>query len=164
MAGGENPVKTILYALGAYRIIIIVITLIFSSAAAADSQQNKELFETIFSQWTQSFNHKDLAGSCSLFSTSLVADYQGTQQKSYASICDGFKKIFQQQERQYQYQFKLHDIYRDGNLAAVRITWYLSIYRNKKLISYVQDEGLDIFIKNQDGGWKIINYLGYPVR
>jgi ketosteroid isomerase-like protein len=142
-------------------IILFMAILITPDLHAASNHQDYALFENIFRHWTQSFNHKDLAGSCSLFSENLVADYRGAPQKNYASICDGFKKVFSQDHQSYQYDFRLREVYRAGDLAVARITWYLRIYANGKPVSRVKDEGMDVFAKNPRGEWKIINYLAY---
>ncbi|HEN5499096.1 TPA: hypothetical protein U6294_001840, partial [Legionella pneumophila] len=47
--------------------------------------------------------------------------------------------------------------------AVARITWYLQIFEQGKLISETQDEGLDVFLKDAQNQWKIINFIGYPV-
>ncbi|AAU28506.1 TPA: hypothetical protein JBG74_05345 [Legionella pneumophila] len=130
---------------------------------AANKNNDFVLFEKIFTDWTLAFNQKKLAPTCALFSKSLIANYQGAPQKNYTSICHGFKKIFQQTRKNYQYHFKLKQVYRSGHLAVARITWYLQIFEQGKLISETQDEGLDVFLKDAQNQWKIINFIGYPV-
>lgn len=138
----------------------IMITFLFlaTSAFADDSA----IFQQIFTEWTHAFNTKNLKKSCQLFSKSLVANYQGAPEKNYQSICDSFKKTFEDKQKNWQYHFKIHYIYRENNLAAVRITWYLDIFENGKKISREIDEGLDIFKRNQKGQWQIVNYIAYP--
>lgn len=139
----------------------IIALIIGIQNAIAATQDDSIIFKKLFTDWTDAFNHKDLAGSCSLFSKSLTADYRDAPHKNYATVCDGFKKIFQQTNRNYQYHFKINHIYRSGDLAAVRITWYLSIDENNKKIASTQDEGIDILEKNKLGQWQIVNYLAY---
>ena len=118
------------------------------------------MFNHIFSTWTEAFNNKKLAQSCAIFSKLVVADYQGVSQKNYTIICDGFKTIFQKENNRYEYKFKIHDIYRSGDLAAIRITWYLYVYEFGKLTSKTRDEGMDI-LKLKNGKWEIVNYIVY---
>lgn len=118
-------------------------------------------FKRLFADWTTAFNHKDLSRSCALFSKSVIADYQNFPPKNYISICNGFKKIFQEKDHRYRYHFKIHHIYHSGDLAVIRITWYLYLYQHAKLISITQDEGMDVLEKNQSGQWQIVNYLAY---
>ena len=150
-----------------YRFIICSSLFLFLSFFAPSSftatKSDKRLFEKLFLDWTTAFNQKKLAETCDLFAPSVTALYQGIPQKNYVSICDGFKKIFQDPNKNYQYHFKLHHIYRSNNLAAIRITWYLNIIENKKQIASIQDEGLDILEKQPQGQWKIVNYVAFPV-
>lgn len=141
--------------------LIVCLSFFFITTNLYAKASDAAAFEKLFSDWTYAFNHKNLEGSCRLFSKSLTADYRGVPPKNYAAVCEGFKNIFQQSQRHYQYHYKIHHVYRSGDLAAVRITWYLSIYENNKLASTIQDEGIDILEKNKLGNWEIVNYLAY---
>ena len=142
-------------------IVGIFFSLFFSHAYAEKDKEVKVLFEQIFNKWTEAFNHKDLQATCDLFSRSLVADYQGAPQKNYSSLCENFKNIFQKSSSRYHYRFKLHDVHRSGNMASVRVTWYLDRYEKGEHVSETQDEGIDIFEKNKEGKWKIVRFLSY---
>lgn len=136
---------------------------IFSlSVTAATQEENNQLFEKIFADWTTGFNQKNLTMSCGLFSKEVIANYRGIPTKNYADICNGFKTIFNDQQAHYYYRFKIRQVYRQESLAAVRITWFLTIKHEQKT-NEIQDEGLDILQKNANHQWQIINYLGYPV-
>lgn len=140
---------------------LLFVYIISISTNALAINQTDLFFKNIFTDWTNNFNQKNVSKSCALFSKQVVADYQGISQKNYNSICNGFKKIFTLQNQRYQYRFTLHHVYRSGNLAALRITWYLRLYENEKLKSITQDEGIDILEKNKAGEWKIVNYIAY---
>lgn len=133
------------------------------SSAAVIAQENNDykLFENIFLKWTQAFNNKDLAGACNLFAKDMVAEYQGASPRNYDTVCNGFKKIFNENQS-YKYSFKLQKVYRSKDLASIRITWYLQVIEDGKIISNTQDEGIDILKLGDDGSWKIVNYLAYP--
>lgn len=126
-------------------------------------QNDRVLFEKVFDEWTQAFNQKNLTQTCNLFAKSIIANYQGSPQKNYASICNGFKKIFANNDLKYHYTFKLYSVYLSGDIAAVRITWYLYKEKKMKKTLVTQDEGLDVLRKNKQGQWQILNYLAYPV-
>ncbi len=147
------------------RVIIFILTFFFfSHIYAALNLEDNELFYKIFNEWTVAFNKKDLKKSCELFSSKMTADYAGQPQKNYMSICEGFKKTFAESQRHYQYSFKIRHVFRSNDLAAVRITWFLLIYEKDVLISSSQDEGMDIFQKNQDGKWQIVNFISYESK
>ena len=128
----------------------------------ADNQDGR-LFHKILSDWTEAFNRRDLARACHLFSPVVVANYQGVPAKNYTTICDGFKTIFANTARRYQYHFKIHQVYRANGLAAVRLTWYLQVNGHGRVVLDSTDEGLDVFEKNKQGEWQIVNYLAYPI-
>ena len=137
-------------------------SLIMAPCALANEEQGDTLiFQTLFEKWTDAFNRKDLGGSCSLFSNTVAASYRGQPEKNFDSICNGFKKIFAETKRSYRYRFKVHHVYRSGNLAAVRITWYLTVVEDGKLKSLTEDQGMDILEKNESGNWQIVNYVAY---
>jgi uncharacterized protein (TIGR02246 family) len=142
-------------------ILIVFSILLIASPADANEQADSAMFQRLFQNWTDAFNRKDLAASCNFFSKTVAADYKGVPHKNYKSICDSFKKTFAEKDRQYKYRFKLHDIHRSGDLATVRVTWYLNISKDGKSISDTTDQGLDVFRKEKDGTWRIVNYLGY---
>jgi ketosteroid isomerase-like protein len=142
-----------------YRSILIMM---LSFPLYANSKESDVIFfHQLFTEWTRAFNQKNLEKSCQLFSTSVIATYRGIPEKNYRDICDGFKTIFQSTNKQYHYTFKLHDVYRSGHLAAVRITWYLRVTSNNQLVEELEDEGLDVFEKDKSNHWKIVNYLAY---
>jgi ketosteroid isomerase-like protein len=143
--------------------LIIALSLACMSSAHADAAEDRETFQAIFSAWTQSFNEKRFPEVCNLFSRSLSADYQGARTKDYAGICNGFKTIFQEKDVIYHNDFKIHQIVRANDLAAVRITWYLNVYKEGAHVSAIQEEGLDVFQRQANGNWEIVNFIAYPV-
>lgn len=139
--------------------------LIFSNALANghihSKEEDKLVFEKLFSEWTEAFNRKDLKKTCALFSKDLIANYKGAAPKNYDSICENFKKIFSEKNKQYQYRFEIHQVYRSLDLAAVRITWYLTVDEPGKKTALTEDEGLDILEQDADKQWKIVHFLGF---
>lgn len=147
--------------------LLAILLFIFISNSYAKTTEDQPNFQAIFSSWTDAFNQKKYPEVCDLFSPSLISNYQGAPQKNYTKTCEGFQKIFLQEKQKnisYHNDFKIHQIYYSGNLAAVRITWYLDIYKNGKLSSSIQEEGLDIFEKQPNGQWKIVNFIAYPIK
>lgn len=143
-----------------YKLLFTFTMLFISLNSYAKHSNDFMMFQHIFSTWTEAFNNRDLFQSCALFSKSVVADYQGVTQKNYTAICDGFKKVFQNNNIQYEYKFKLREVYRSNDLAAIRVTWYLRLYKHGHLMSNTRDEGIDI-LKLKNGEWKIVNYIAY---
>ncbi len=142
-------------------LILVCACFSFSFFGTANASDHEE-FDQLFSRWTTAFNHKNLAVTCALFANNVSANYRGVPRKNYTSICAGFKKIFHDPRRQYHYQYRLHQVYRSQDLAAVRITWYLKMLEKGKKLVQVQDEGIDVLQRKQ-GQWQIVNYLAYEV-
>ena len=82
--------------------MLMLTTTLITSAGAESLSPDYLMFKRIFAEWTDAFNRKDLAGSCALFSKTVTANYQGAPRKTYSSLCDGFKRVFQDKERRYQ--------------------------------------------------------------
>ncbi|VVC75377.1 hypothetical protein AQUSIP_06670 [Aquicella siphonis] len=146
-----------------YLLVISLISVSLTSNGYASKANDKVLFQELFKSWTKTFNQKKYPEVCDLFSKSIVADYQGSQRKNYSKLCFGFKKIFKEKNMVYHNNFKIHKIYHSNNLAAVRITWYLDIYKNGAHVSTIQEEGLDILQKQSNNQWQIVNFIAYPV-
>ena len=143
--------------------LIIVLGAAGVSNAQASAEEDQAAFQAVFSAWTQAFNEKRFPEVCDLFSRSVIAAYQGAPAKNYTTLCNGFEKIFQQAGIVYHNDFKIHQIYRSNDQAAVRITWYLDVYKEGAHLSSIQEEGLDIFQKQESGKWEIVNFIAYPV-
>lgn len=137
---------------------------IFAAVTPHEEATSRALFQKVFTEWTNAFNHQNTESACRLFAPELVATYKNFPVRNYHAVCEDFKKIFAYPNRRYQYQFKLGPIYRSADLAAVRITWFLTLYNahGKKLFQ-TRDEGLDILRKQPTGEWKIVHYLAYAV-
>lgn len=144
--------------------ILLLTLFLFSGTGYANTTQDQITFNKLFSAWTLAFNQKKHHEVCQLFSKSLTSDYQGAPHKHYTKLCDDLKKILSDNELRYHNRFKIHQIYRSNDLAAVRITWYLDVYKNGKHLSTTQEEGLDILNKEANGKWQIVNFLAYPVK
>ena len=143
--------------------LIVALSAASVSSARANAAEDQATFQAIFSAWTQAFNEKRFPEVCNLFSRSVVANYQGAPPKDYSGICNGFKKIFQEKDVVYRNDFKIRQIYRSNDMAAVRITWYLDVYKEGAHLSSIQEEGLDVFQKQANGRWEIVNFIAYPV-
>ena len=143
--------------------LIIVLVILFSLGCTENKRDDHWLFAKLFADWSTNFNQKNLTASCDLFDSQVIATYRNQPIKNYQSICDGFARIFKQPNMQYTYDFQLNRVYKTSKLAVVRITWYLTVKRNGKVVEKVTDEGIDILRQSKDGKWRIVEYLAYAV-
>ncbi|MBI2812113.1 MAG: nuclear transport factor 2 family protein [Candidatus Melainabacteria bacterium] len=130
---------------------------------AEAAETDAKMVDRLFANWTRAFNNKEMAGSTNLFSKECIASLPDAPHKDYDAICNGFKKIFASKTDGLKYRYKIHKIFRSGDLATVRITWYSSAYKQNKLIATTTEQGLDVFKKEKDG-WKIVNFIAYPEK
>ena len=66
------------------------------------------------------------------------------------------------QTRKYSYHLAIKEIIVSGDMAAVRLTWTLTVKRPGQVGGTSTNEpGLDIFRRQGDGSWKIIRYIAY---
>jgi steroid delta-isomerase len=61
--------------------------------------------------------------------------------------------------KRFTYSVDIRDIIVEGNLAAVRLIWTLTIAPPIDVTSV--EHGLDIFRRQPDGTWKIVRFITY---
>jgi uncharacterized protein (TIGR02246 family) len=105
-----------------------------------------------------------MAGTMSIFAPTCVASLPDANHKTYEQIYAGFKKLFADKERDYKYTYSVHNIYHEGNLAAVRITWHLTTTSPGKPAEKNDELGLDVLQKDAKGAWAIVNWVAFSDR
>ncbi len=117
--------------------------------------------ERRFADWTEAFNRRDLDGSCALFSKSIRADHQGVPTEDWPTMRARFQKLFADTSREYKYSFKLINVYRSGDLAVGRITWYLTVTKDGKPLFEEETQSMDVFKPNKDGVWEMVDFVSF---
>jgi uncharacterized protein (TIGR02246 family) len=138
--------------------------LMCTKAWASESAGDFKMIEQRFADWTEAFNRRDLEGSCALFSKDIRADHQGVPTENWQSMRARFEKLFADKSRQYKYRFKLLNVYRSGDLAVGRITWYLTMITDGKPSLEEETQSMDIFRPNKDGVWEMIDFVSFTER
>lgn len=132
-----------------------------TAAGAATVDSDFKAIEKRFSDWTEAFNRRDLEGSCALFSKDIKADHHGVPTEDWQTMRARFKKLFADKSRQFTYRFKLLRVYRQGNLAVGRITWYLTVTKDGKKILDEETQSMDIFKPNKNGMWEMVDFVSF---
>ncbi len=135
-----------------------------TAACATENNSDFKMIEQRFADWTEAFNRRDLEGSCALFSKDIRADHQGVPTENWQSMRARFQKLFADKSRQYKYRFKLLNVYRSGDLAVGRITWYLTMTKDGKPSLEEETQSMDIFRPNKDGVWEMIDFVSFTER
>ena len=109
-------------------------------------------------QWTASFNNRDKAAACDLFSRSLISDVRGQGEADYRKRCDIISKALDDPQRSFHYDLDIKEIIVDKTIAIVRLDWTLKISPGDTVST---ETGLDVFQKESDGRWRIIRYMAF---
>jgi steroid delta-isomerase len=64
-------------------------------------------------------------------------------------------------QKTYRYGLDIKEIIVAGDVAAVRLTWTLTVAPAGGDAQSTREEGLDIFRRQADGRWRIIRYVAY---
>ncbi len=155
------------FAIGLLTLSVFLVTSLSASAnsnAEATASTNANDFRAIekrFAEWTESFNRRDLDGSCALFSKDIKADHQGIPTEDWSTMRMRFQKLFADKSREYKYRFKLLRVYRSGDLAVGRITWYLTVTKDGKPLFEEETQSMDVFKPNKEGVWEMVDFVSF---
>jgi len=148
--------------------IMISLFLTCTASSAETTSSSNEDFKAIekrFADWTDAFNKRDLEGTCALFSKDIRADHQGIPTEGWQSMRDRFEKVFADKTRDFKYRFKLINVYRSGDLAVGRVTWFLNVTKDgKTIVENEETQSMDIFKPNKDGVWEMIDFVSFTEK
>jgi steroid delta-isomerase len=134
-----------------------LVVLAASAARAADAAS--EIRATL-EAWTADFNaRRDTV--CDLFARDLIAQYRGLPERGYDAQCTLLQHSLADAQKTYRYGLDIKEIIVAGDVAAVRLTWTLTVAPAGGAAQTTRDEGLDIFRRQADGRWRIIRYIAY---
>lgn len=131
--------------------------------AHADADADAAAIRAALEAWTVDFNAGRADRVCDLFAPDLVANYQGQPEKRFATLCPALQADLREGRFRYRYEMELHEILVSGDIAAVRLTWHLTVTDPATGVrENSSDRGLDVFRREPDGRWRIARYIGYP--
>lgn len=144
---------------------IAAVLLFGPTAAAATTAATEEgAIRAALTAWTEAFNARQTERICDLFARDLIADYRGTPQKTYESLCTGLREAMGDSARRFRYDLTIHEVLVAGDMAVVRLRWDLTvIHTDPPREVRSSDLGLDVFRRQPDGVWRIVRYLAYPL-
>lgn len=108
-------------------------------------------------RWSGDFNAGNAQAACALFAPDLVATYPGSPDRDHRAMCDGLAAILRDPENTYRYDAPhILDIQVCGALATVHLIWTLRVAgKDGKGGRMIRENGLDVFMRQADGSWKI---------
>jgi steroid delta-isomerase len=147
-----------------YGITLAAALAAWASAAAAEPAgvEPEAAIRAALSEWALAFNAGDSAAVCALFAPELRFDYRGFPERGFAEVCGQLQASLADPNRKYAYDVTIKEVLVLGDLAAVRLTWTLTVRRPGEVGGIASREpGLDIFRRQPDGSWKIVRYIAY---
>ena len=144
--------------IGACGIAALVALAAASAARAADAPSEIRL---TLEAWTADFNERRSGTVCDLFARDLIAQYRGLPERGYDVQCAILQRSLADAQKTYRYALDIKEIIVAGDVAAVRLTWTLSVAPAGSDAQTTREEGLDLFRRQADGRWRIIRYIAY---
>ncbi len=118
---------------------------------------DKASIEAALRQWPKDFNARNADGVCGLFTDDVTLAYPGGEDSGRGEFCRRMQTLFDDPAKRYRYaQPDIREVLVDGDLATVKLFWTLTVTdaAGKVLDTGVED-GLDVFVRQPDGRWKI---------
>jgi len=126
-------------------------------AATPDPEKDKTAIEAALRQWPTDFNAENVDGVCGLFADDVVLAYPGGEDSNSGEFCERMQALFNDPAKRYSYaQPDIREILVDGDLATVKLFWTLTVTDpTGKVLDTGVEDGLDVFVRQPDGTWKI---------
>jgi steroid delta-isomerase len=111
--------------------------------------------------WTAAFNAGDADRACRLFAPDLRYDVRGLPEQTYDEMCRRLHRAAADTSVRYRYAPAVKEVLVAGDLAVVRLAWHVTTTRPGQAERHTVEQGMDVFRREPDGGWRIIRYLAY---
>ncbi|MBN9061191.1 MAG: hypothetical protein BGP06_03040 [Rhizobiales bacterium 65-9] len=128
------------------------------SPAVAQSGDAPAQVRRALEGWADDFNQGRADKLCDLFAPGLVATIRGDGDRGRDALCANLTAALSKPGRALHYAVRIHDIEAEGDLAAVRLDWTLTVKAGDKTMVSVE-RGLDVFRRQPDGHWRIVRFI-----
>ncbi len=142
--------------------VVLACAASFAASAASPDDASRAEIAAALTQWKTDFNAGNADEVCDLFARDLRADFRGQPERGYDALCELLQSSLADAARAYTYELEIKDIFAQGDLAAVRLNWILTVrQRDTGHETTTVEPGLDVFNRQDDGHWRIVRYLAY---
>jgi ketosteroid isomerase-like protein len=147
-----------------FMLILACFSIIFPLESVAELKEQSEIIR-LLQKWPEDFNAKNIQAVCRLFAPDLIASYPGSSDRGYEEMCRQLTKVLTDSDRLFRYDPpKIEQVMIEGDLAVVRLVWTLRISsKDQSAVEIIKENGLDVFIRQGDGSWKIAISYAYPL-
>jgi uncharacterized protein (TIGR02246 family) len=137
--------------------LVAVAALAGCSTNVHDPELDRAAIEHALRQWPIDFNAEHVDGVCGLFAEDVVLVYPDSPDRGHQQFCDQMRRLFDDPTKTFSYETPdIGEVLVDGDLAAVRLNWTMTVRDSTgRVLETAEENGLDVFKRQPDGGWKI---------
>lgn len=143
--------------------VALVMISALSGCGGADSavvhapESDRTAIEAALRQWPNDFNAENVDGVCGLFADDAVLVYPDSADRNRDEFCNQMRKLFDDPTKTFSYAPPdIREVLVDGDLATVRLIWTLTARdASGKVLETTAENGVDVFVRQPDGAWKI---------
>ncbi len=119
---------------------------------------------TALYKWPRDFNNKNLSEVCGLFAEGVVLVYPDSPDRDHDAFCQQMRGTFEDSTKRFHYHTpEIKQILVDGDLAAVRLVWTLTVTDSFGMMpETTREDGVDVLRRQPDGSWKIAISHAFP--
>jgi uncharacterized protein (TIGR02246 family) len=143
-------------------VLVPILVLVPAASAEPTAGSTEQAISKALTEWKLAFNAGDSGAVCGIFAPELRYDYRGFPERGFDDICHLLRGTLADPTRKFSYDLAIKEIIVSGDLAAVRLTWTLTVKRPGQVGGTATTEpGLDLFRRQGDGTWKIVRYMAF---
>lgn len=142
----------------------MIAALALALAAATCPLATEASLHATFDAWVAAYDARDLQGTMAIFDPSVVFQFQGTPDQSYADLESGYRTDFAHADPTQKWVPTFESVIVSGNLADMFSTWRLEINKDGAAQVVQTNHGVDVFRRGADCRWRIVHSLNYPLQ
>ncbi|MBJ8348168.1 DUF4440 domain-containing protein [Antrihabitans sp. YC2-6] len=130
-----------------------------------DESADRAAIEQALVQWPNDFNDRNVDAVCSLFAPDTQVVYPDSQDRDYEAFCAQMHDVLGPSDKTFRYAAPdIETIIVDGDLATVSLIWTLTVTDSSGVVlETVEENGVDVFQRQDDGSWKIRISHAFPL-
>jgi len=128
-----------------------------------NSAKDVEAIKEALEKAAQSYNGRDLAARMSLYAADSLLTYPGMPDSDINRTRQNYGENFSNLPPfPFRSFYEIEEIQTSGDLAFVRMMWFVERQSDKQIISRLKD--LEIWQRQRDGSWKLARGLSFHLR
>jgi ketosteroid isomerase-like protein len=142
----------------------VIAALAFAVAAAICPPATEADVRGAFNDWVAAYDARDLQGAMAIFDPSVVFQFQGAPDQTYADLERGYRADFAQAQANQHWRPTFESVIVSGDLADMFSTWRLEVTANGRTRVVQTNHGVDVLKRGVDCRWRIVHSLNYSLE